>query len=76
MLEKWEMVVDKKQTFGALLTDLFRAFDHLSLNLLLAKLNAYGFSLVALRLMISYLSNRKQRAEINLDFSSCEVSQF
>ena len=76
MLEKWEMVVDKKQTFGALLTDLSRAFDHLSLNLLLAKLNAYGFSLVALRLMISYLSNRKQRAEINLDFSSCEVSQF
>ena len=75
MLEKWEMVVDKKQTFGALLTDLSRAFDHLSLNLLLAKLNAYGFSLVALRLMISYLSNRKQRAEINLDFSSCEVSQ-
>ena len=76
MLEKWEMVADKKQTFGALLTDLSRAFDHLSLNLLLAKLNAYGFSLVALRLMISYLSNRKQRAEINLDFSSCEVSQF
>ena len=76
MLEKWEMVVDKKQTFGALLTDLSRAFDHLSLNLLLAKLNAYGFNLVALRLMISYLSNRKQRAEINLDFSSCEVSQF
>ena len=30
-------------------------------DLLLAKLNTYGFSLPALRLVQSYLSNRKQR---------------
>ena len=59
MLEKWKTAVDKKANFGALLTDLLKAFDFFPHNLLLAKLNAYGFSLPALRLVQSYLSNRK-----------------
>ena len=66
MLEKWKTVVDNKKAFGALLTDLSKAFDCLSHGLLLAKLNAYGFSLPALRLMQSYLSNRKQRTEFGI----------
>ena len=49
MLEKWKSAVDNKKTFGALLTDLSKAFDCLIHDLLLAKLNAYGFSLPALR---------------------------
>ena len=61
MLEKWKSAVDNKRNFGALLTDLSKAFDCLPHDLLLAKLNAYGFSLLALRLVQSYLSNRKQR---------------
>ena len=59
MLEKWKTVVDDKKAFGAFLTDLSKAFDCLSHDLLLAKLNVYGFSLPTLRLMQSYLSNRK-----------------
>ena len=70
MLEKWKAVVDIKKIFGALLTDLSKAFDYLSHDLLLAKLNTFGFSLPALRLMQSYLSNRKQRTRINSEFSS------
>ena len=66
MLEKWKSAVDIKRTFGALLTDLSKALDCLSHDLLLAKLNAYGFSLPALRLVQSYLLNRKQRTKINL----------
>ena len=42
--------------FGALLTDLSQAFDYLSHDLLIAKLNAYGFSIAALRLVQNYLS--------------------
>ena len=48
--------VDKGKSFGALLTDLSKAFDCLSHNLLLlAKLHTCGFSIAALRLIHSYL---------------------
>ena len=70
MLEKSKMAVNNKETFGALLTDLSKAFDYLSHDLLLAKSNAYGFSFPALRLIESYLSNWKQRTNINSEFSS------
>ena len=76
MLEKWKSAVDNKRNFGALLTDLSKAFDCLPHDLLLAKLNAYGFSLPALRLVQSYLSNRKQRTKINSEFSSWEETLF
>ena len=76
MLEKWKSAVDNKKTFGALLTDLSKAFDCLSHDLLLAKLNAYGFNLPALRLIQSYLSKRKQRTKINSEFSSWEEILF
>ena len=69
MLEKSKTAVDNKETFGALL-DLSKAFDYLSHDLLLAKSNAYGFSFPALRLIESYLSNWKQRTNINSEFSS------
>ena len=51
MLEKWRSAVDNKKTFGVLLTDLSKAFDCLSHELLLAKLHAYGFSIRVLRLV-------------------------
>ena len=70
MLEKWKSAVDNKKVFGALLTDLLKAFDCLSHDLLIAKLNAYGFSMAALRLIQNYLSNRKQRTKINTEYSS------
>ena len=76
MLEKWKSAVDNKRNFGAHLTDLPKAFDCLHHDLLLAKLNAYGFSLPALRLVQSYLSNRKQRTKINSEFSSWEEILF
>ena len=65
MLEKWKSSVDKESSFGALLTDLSKAFDCLSYDLLIVKLHAHGFSLNALRLVHSYLTNREQRTKIN-----------
>ena len=70
MLEKWKRSIDNGKMFGALLTDLSKAFDCIDHELLIAKLNPYGFSLTALKLMHSYLSNRKQRTKINSSYSS------
>ena len=70
MLEEWKSAVDKGKSFSALLTDLSRAFDCLSHDLLLAKLDAYGFSLSALKLIHRYLKNRKQRTKIDSTYST------
>ena len=70
LLEKWKGSVDNSKMFGALVTNLSRAFDCLHHELLIAKLNAYGFSLTALKLVHNYLSNRKQRTKINSTYSS------
>ena len=70
LLEKWKRSIDRGKVFGALLTDLFKAFDCLNHDLLIAKLNAYGFSLPARRLIHDYLSNRKQRTRINNSYST------
>ena len=76
MLEKWKSAVDKGKSFGALLTDLSKAFDCLSHELLLAKLHTYGFSIAALRLIHSYLTNKKQRTNANLSYSPWEEILF
>ena len=70
MLEKWKNRVDKGKYFSALFMDLLKAFDRINQDLLLAKLKAHGFSLNAVELMHSYLKNRKQRVQVNNQFSS------
>ena len=69
-LEKWKNSVGKGKPFGALLTDLTKAFDSLDHELLTAKLDAYGFSLPGVRLIHDYLSNKKQRTKIDDNYSS------
>ena len=54
--------------------DLSKAFDTLNHNLLLAKLNAYGFSFNAIKFVQSYLSERFQRVNINNNFNEwCKI---
>ena len=63
LIEKWKKSVNNGGAFGALFTDLYKAFDCLSHELLIAKLDAYGFDKNVLKLVNSYLSNRKQRVK-------------
>ena len=53
MLGKLKRSVDNGKAFGALQTD--QNIDH---NLLIAKVNAYGSILTALKLINDYLSNK------------------
>ena len=50
--------------------DLSKAFDTINHELLIAKLEAYGFEQSALETMHSYLSNRWQRSKVNCSFST------
>ena len=69
MLEKWKRSVDSGKVFGALLSDLSKAFDCTDHELLIAKLNVYGSSLPILRLVHDYLCHRKQRIRVNTSYS-------
>ena len=55
---------------SAILTDLSKAFDCISHELLIAKLAAYGFEHSALALVYDYLQGRKQRTKVNDSYSS------
>ena len=50
----------------ALITDLSRAFHCLDHELIIAKLNLYGFTWVALKLYHDYPSHKKQRTRITI----------
>ena len=70
MLENLRRYPDKGFKTGILLTDLSKAFDSISHDLLLAKLNAYGFNKNSLNLINDYLTGRRQRTKIRDRFSS------
>ena len=70
LIEKWKAILDKNGYTGAVLMDLSKAFDTINHDLLIAKLNAYGFTKNSLRLIKIYLSNCWQRTKINTSFSS------
>ena len=60
MIEKWKESVDSGGAFGALMTDLSKAFDCLHHELLVAKLDVYGFDIKSVKLIQKYLSNKNK----------------
>ena len=69
MFERWKKALDKNKLAGAFLTDLSKAFDCIYHELLIAKLEAYGFGHESLTFIYSYLSGRRQRTKVNGSFS-------
>ena len=70
VVETWKKCLDTSGIAGTILMDLSKACDCIPDDLLIAKLEAYGFKKNALKLVYSYLTNRTQRAKIGSTYSS------
>ena len=70
MLENITKALDNGLYTGILLTDLSEMFDCLQHDLLIAKLNAYGCLSISLKKLWSYLTDKKDRTEINQSYSA------
>ena len=64
-LQKWQRCLDASDGIaGTLLMDLLKAYDCVSHDLIIVKLEAYGVVGNTLRLIQSYPSQRKQRVQV------------
>ena len=72
MTERIRKSLDEKGFSASVLMDLSKAFDCMDHELLLAKLDAYGYSKGAIKMIHSYLNNRWQRVKIHHSFSPWE----
>ena len=70
LLQSWQQVLDNGGFIGTILMDLSKAYDCLTHNLLIAKLECYGVDKASLWLLLDYLTHRKQRTKIGSSFSS------
>lgn len=68
-VESCKLNLDNGDVFGAILTDLSKAFDCLPHCLLISKLHAYGVNKESCELIASYFRSRKQRVNIGKDKS-------
>ena len=70
LLHSWQRELDSGGFVGAILIDLSKAYDCISHELLIAKLEWYGLDEISLKLILNYSSRRKQRTKVGLSFSS------
>ena len=72
LVEEWREGRDNNYIVGAILIDLSKAFHCILHDLFIANLAAYGLDHTALKLIYSYLHNRKQCVRINNKYSNFE----
>ena len=73
MIERWPKILDEGGKTGAVLADLSKTFDCIDHNLLIAKLNAYGFEKRSLQFLHFYHTKRKRRTKVESAFSYREM---
>ena len=70
LLHFWQRELDSGGFVGTILMNLSKAYDCISHEFLIAKLECYGLGKISLKLILNYLSHRKQRTKIGSSFSS------
>ena len=65
LVEDWKYAIDRKELVAVLSTDMSKAFDSLCHNLVIKKLDAYGFGSGSLDLIRSFLNERYNRVNLN-----------
>ena len=65
MTEKWKHLLDNGYNIRVLFMDLSKAFEVINHSLLLAKLDAYGFSLNSTTFIQSYLNKGMEKVNVN-----------
>ena len=68
MIAKTRKIRDSKGVFAVVLTDLSKASDCISHELLLAKLHAYGFDKTSLIFIFAYLSQPPRKTKVGSTF--------
>ena len=69
LIQKWQAELDSGGYVGTILMDLSKAYDCLSHDLLIAKLEAYGLDVGSLNFLLDYLSLRKHRTKVGSSYS-------
>ena len=69
LTEKWKSTLDDKKVIGALFIDFRKAFDTVCHSILNHKLHAMGVSGAINELLMNYLKDRSQYAEMNGEIS-------
>ena len=75
-VNSWQNSVNRGEFVASILMDLSEAFNCLKNDLLLAKIQSYGFSKESIILFLSYLTNCTQRIKIGSTFSDWTNSVF
>ena len=75
LMQSWQQVQDNGGFISTILMDLSKAYDCIPHDLLTAKLECCGVDKASLRLLLDYLTRRKQRTKIGCSsFSSwCDI---
>ena len=65
--------IDQSKETVAIFLDLAKAFNSISHNNFLKRIEMYGFSQEAKEFLFSFLANRRQKVKLNGIFSDCEI---
>ena len=70
LLQQCQSELDSEEFVGTSFMDLSRKYNCLPRSLIIAKLETYGLNYNSLKLMLDYLTSRKQRTRIGTSYNN------